>query len=119
MGNPFDRGYVGNRSFDRDEMGESEGRFGRRKDGRMSKDKRGGKDAGERKLFMKKQKCKFCVGKTPMIDYLDFQNLRRLTTERGKILPSRITGNCARHQRQLSRAIKRARQIGLMPFLAE
>jgi len=72
------------------------------------------------KLFMfRKLKCKFCLNKVKKIDYLEFQNLRKFTTERGKILPARITGSCAKHQRQLAKAIKRARHVGLMPYLAE
>jgi small subunit ribosomal protein S18 len=72
----------------------------------------------EKKVF-KKAKCKFCAEKVKSIDYLDFENLKKLITERGKILPSRITGTCAKHQRGVSKAIKRARQIGLMPYLAD
>jgi small subunit ribosomal protein S18 len=53
------------------------------------------------------------------IDYKDIKRLRNLITERGKIIPRRISGNCARHQRQLGTAIKRARNIALMPFTAE
>jgi len=53
------------------------------------------------------------------IDYKDVPKLRRYTTERGKILPRRISGNCAKHQRQLTLAIKRARNIALLPFTAE
>ncbi len=71
------------------------------------------------KLFFRKRVCKFCLNKIEKIDYLDYQNLRRFTTERGKIVPSRITGTCAWHQRRLAKAIKRARQAGLMPYLAE
>ena len=67
----------------------------------------------------KKGRCRFCLNKVKKIDYLDFQNLRRFTTERGKILPSRITNTCAKHQRQLAKVVKRARQIGFMPYLAD
>ena len=72
----------------------------------------------EKKIF-KKSKCRFCAEKVKEIDYLDYENLRKMVTERGKILPSRITGTCAKHQRGLAKAIKRARQIGLMPYLAD
>ncbi|MCK4462683.1 MAG: 30S ribosomal protein S18 [Candidatus Omnitrophica bacterium] len=71
------------------------------------------------KLFFRKKVCKFCLNKIKKIDYLDYQDLRRFITERGKIVPSRITGTCARHQRQLAKAIKRARQASLMPYVAE
>ena len=63
--------------------------------------------------------CQFCVEKVQHIDYKDVARLRRFTSERGKILPRRMTGNCAKHQRQLSEAIKRARAIALMPFSVE
>ena len=58
-------------------------------------------------------------GKTTNIDYKDVARLRRFTSERGKILPRRMTGTCAKHQRQLSTAIKRARTIALMPYVSE
>jgi small subunit ribosomal protein S18 len=63
--------------------------------------------------------CSFCVDKVEHIDYKDVAKLRRFTTERGKILPRRISGNCAKHQRQVTVAIKRARNIALLPFTAE
>lgn len=67
----------------------------------------------------KKRICNFCSDKIEQIDYKDVGRLRKYITERGKILPRRITGNCARHQRQLTTAIKRARQIALLPYTAE
>lgn len=63
--------------------------------------------------------CSFCVDKVEQIDYKDVAKLRRFITERGKILPRRISGNCAKHQRQVTVAIKRARNIALLPFTAE
>jgi ribosomal protein S18 len=63
--------------------------------------------------------CSFCVDKVEHIDYKDVAKLRRFVTERGKILPRRISGNCAKHQRQVTLAIKRARNIALLPFTAE
>jgi len=63
--------------------------------------------------------CSFCVDKVEHIDYKDVAKLRRFTTERGKILPRRISGNCAKHQRQVTIAIKRARNIALLPFTAD
>ena len=63
--------------------------------------------------------CQFCVEKVAYIDYKDVTRLRRFTSERGKILPRRMTGTCAKHQRQLSTAIKRARVIALMPYVSE
>ena len=67
----------------------------------------------------KKKVCVFCVDKVDHIDYKDTAKLRRYITERGKIVPRRISGNCAKHQRQLTIAVKRARQIALLPFVAE
>ena len=73
----------------------------------------------ERGRKPKKKICSFCVDKVTSIDYKDIVKLRRYTTERGKILPRRISGNCAKHQRQRTLAIKRARNIVLLPFTAE
>ena len=67
----------------------------------------------------KKKVCQFCVDKVTDIDYKDVAKLRRYVSERAKILPRRITGTCAKHQRQLTIAIKRARIIALLPFSAE
>lgn len=64
----------------------------------------------------RKKVCAFCVEKIPYVDYKEAGRLRRYLTERGKILPRRINGNCARHQRQLTRAIKRSRIMALLPF---
>jgi small subunit ribosomal protein S18 len=64
----------------------------------------------------RKKVCSFCVDKVEQIDYKDSGRLRRYITERGKILPRRITGNCAKHQRQLTVSIKRARYLALLPY---
>ena len=63
--------------------------------------------------------CQFCVDKVAFIDYKDIARLRRFLSERAKILPRRVTGTCARHQRDLTVAIKRARQIALLPFVSD
>ena len=63
--------------------------------------------------------CVFCADHIDQIDYKDVAKLRRFTTERGKILPRRISGTCAKHQRKLTTSIKRARAIALLPFTAE
>lgn len=73
---------------------------------------RGGRK-GRRKV------CQFCVDKIDSIDYKDVARLRRFMSERAKILPRRVTGTCARHQREMTVAIKRARQIALLPFVSE
>ena len=64
----------------------------------------------------RKKVCSFCVDKVDSIDYKELGRLRKYITERGKILPRRISGNCAKHQRQLSESIKRARAIALLPY---
>lgn len=78
----------------------------------MAKDQRRGRK-GRRKV------CSFCVDKIDHVDYKEVSRLRRYLSERGKILPRRINGNCARHQRQLTVAIKRARQVALLPYVVE
>ena len=67
----------------------------------------------------KRRVCSFCVDKIETVDYKEVGRLRKFITERGKILPRRISGNCARHQRQLTVAIKRARQIALLPYTSD
>lgn len=67
----------------------------------------------------RKRVCSFCIDKIESIDYKEGGKLRKYVTERGKILPRRISGNCAKHQRQLTTAIKRARHMALLPFTAE
>ncbi|HEX3043258.1 MAG TPA: 30S ribosomal protein S18 [Bacillota bacterium] len=81
------------------------------------RDSNGGKERGGRRP--KKKVCSFCVDKVQHIDYKETARIRKFITERGKILPRRISGNCAVHQRQLTIAIKRARQIALLPFTSE
>ena len=73
----------------------------------------------KRKRFRRKKVCTFCVDNVRDIDYKDAKILRGFITERGKIIPRRISGNCARHQRQLTTAMKRARNVALLPFTAE
>ena len=89
-----------------DTQGASEGREGEEKGARRGK------------KFFRKKVCRFFANKAK-IDYKDADGLKRFTTERGKILPRRITGTCAKHQREVALAIKRARAICLLPFVAE
>ena len=63
--------------------------------------------------------CAFCADKVEHIDYKDVYRLRKFTTERGKIMPRRMSGVCAKHQRELAVAIKRSRQVALMPYVAD
>jgi small subunit ribosomal protein S18 len=76
----------------------------------------GGPRRGKRQYFRKKKVCKFCVEKMDFIDYKRADILSQFVQERGKILPRRMTGVCSRHQRWLGEAIKRARNIALLPF---
>lgn len=70
-------------------------------------------------MLRKKRICRFCEDGTIYIDYKDEKRLQRFTTEQGKIIPRRTSGTCARHQRQLVIAIKRARELALIPYIAE
>ncbi|MGH7382789.1 MAG: 30S ribosomal protein S18 [Candidatus Methylomirabilales bacterium] len=72
-----------------------------------------------RKSYRRQKVCKFCVDKVEQVDYKDVRRLRSFVTERGRILPRRISGTCAPHQRQLTVAVKRARNIALLPFVAD
>lgn len=67
----------------------------------------------------KRKNCQFCVEKAKAIDFKESQKLRRFVTDRGKILPRRVSGNCAKHQRLLAVAIKRARELALLPYTGE
>lgn len=71
---------------------------------------------GGKRMFQKKKVCRFCEDASIPIDYKDAKALKPFITERGKIVPSRITGNCAKHQRVITTAIKRARVIAILPF---
>jgi len=83
--------------------------------------KRDPKKKGEKreKRPMRKKKCKFCLDRVTYIDYKDERRIRRFMTDRGKITPRRITGTCAKHQRMLAHAVKRARLIALVPYVRE
>ncbi|HHW14778.1 MAG TPA: 30S ribosomal protein S18 [Firmicutes bacterium] len=75
--------------------------------------------ARERGRKGKRKVCQFCVDKIASVDFKDTTRLRRYLTERGKILPRRISGNCAKHQRQVTVAIKRARHVALLPYVVD
>jgi len=77
------------------------------------RDKKGPPGSGRRKS------CQFCKDKVDVVDYKDVSGLRRAISEKGKIRSSRITGCCRRHQAQLAKAVKRAREIGLLPYVAD
>ena len=91
----------------------------------MADMKRGGRDFGDKegrgmRLRRARRKvCNFCADKIEHIDFKDLGKIRKFISERGKILPKRMSGNCARHQRELTIAIKRARHVALLPFSGE
>ncbi len=90
-----------------------------RREGRPDRGDRGGfAGRGRHKTFFKRKVCKFCIKKAT-IDWKDAGGLKRFTSERGKIMPRRITGTCAKHQRELARAIKRARSLALLPYVSK
>ena len=74
------------------------------------------KQAARKRGFARRKVCRFCADKNVAIDYKDPQTLKYFITDRGKIIPRRISGNCAKHQRKVGTAIKRSRMIALMPF---
>ena len=77
---------------------------------------RGGYDDAKGGRFMRKKVCRLCAERSPGIDYKDTERLVKFLTEKGKILPQRISGNCTKHQRMLARAVKRARHTSLIAF---
>ena len=86
----------------------------------MNRKGTGDKGTGNPRMRRAKKKvCSYCIDKVESIDYKEVGKLRKFISERGKILPRRISGNCAKHQRQLTMAIKRARHIALLPFTTE
>jgi small subunit ribosomal protein S18 len=93
----------------------------RRSGGRGKNDKKGAeKSQGQRRtLFRRRKVCKFCADKIDDINYKDVKLISPFVPERGKILPRRISGTCAMHQRKLQTAIKRARQIALIPYVTD
>ena len=80
---------------------------------------RGGKEQGKRYFFRRRKVCKFCADRIDYVDYKDVKLLSGFVPERGKVLPRRMFGTCAEHQRKLTLAIKRARNIALLPFAAD
>lgn len=82
---------------------------------REQRSERPGREGGRRR----RKVCQFCANKVKDIDYKDTAELRKKTSDRGKILPRRMTGTCAMHQRQLTLAIKRARHVALLPFTSD
>ncbi|MDP2921327.1 MAG: 30S ribosomal protein S18 [Candidatus Omnitrophota bacterium] len=91
----------------------------RRSDDKTKKKKLKTKRFDSKEKFFRKKSCRFCLDKTESIDYKDPMRLKRFVTEKGKIMPSRLTGNCAMHQRKIAVAVKRARYVALLPYVGE
>jgi small subunit ribosomal protein S18 len=87
-----------------------------KQDRNVGREDRGGSGGGFRRRPGRRKVCRFCADKESRIDYKDARGLGNYLTERGKIIPSRITGTCSRHQRALTTAIKRARTVALLPY---
>ena len=97
------------------------GRFGggggdRDRDDRGGRGDREGEEGGRGRGFGRRKVCRFCAEKAAKVDYKDQGQLKYFLTERGKIIPRRISGNCAKHQREVATAIKRARVLALLPY---
>jgi small subunit ribosomal protein S18 len=93
------------------------GRFGGGdRDDRGDRGDRGGEEGGRGRGFGRRKVCRFCAEKAAKVDYKDQGQLKYFLTERGKIIPRRISGNCAKHQRDVATAIKRARVLALLPY---
>jgi small subunit ribosomal protein S18 len=100
-------------------MAEFQSRSSERSSDSRGRDSRERPPDRKRRFQVRKKVCRFCVDKTPFIDYKDTKTLRFFVTERGKILPRRISRNCARHQREVTVAVQRCRNIALLPFSGE
>ena len=101
---------------------EKDSRFGGRGRGKDEKDKdkdKAGRRGGGGGFFRRRRVCKFCVEKIDFVSYKDVKLLTPFIPERGKIQPRRISGTCAKHQRALQTAIKRARQLALIPYVTD
>jgi small subunit ribosomal protein S18 len=93
------------------------GRGGDRDRGdRGDRDERGGDEGGGRRGFGRRKVCRFCADKNLKVDYKDQGQMKYFLTERGKIIPRRISGNCAKHQREVATAIKRGRMLAILPY---
>jgi small subunit ribosomal protein S18 len=95
-------------------MAEDRGGYGDRDRG--DRGDRDGDDRGGRGAFRRRKACRFCTEKDAVIDYRDSGNMKFFISERGKIVPRRISGNCAKHQREVAAAVKRSRSIALLPY---
>jgi small subunit ribosomal protein S18 len=87
----------------------------RRPDDKTKKPRTKTKKFDSKEKFFRKKSCRFCLDKTEVIDYKDAMRMKRFITEKGKIMPNRLTGNCAKHQRKIADAVKRARYMAILP----
>ncbi|HVI93834.1 MAG TPA: 30S ribosomal protein S18 [Anaeromyxobacter sp.] len=94
------------------------GRGGDRGDRGERDERGGGEEAGGRRGFGRRKVCRFCADKTLKVDYKDQGQMKYFLTERGKIIPRRISGNCAKHQREVATAVKRGRMLAILPYTA-
>jgi small subunit ribosomal protein S18 len=108
------RNFSNDRDFDADDDGPRQGPGGG--GGGGDRDRRGG---GGRGRMRRRKVCRFCLDKVDIIDFKDVKLLQNYIPERGKVLPRRISGSCAPHQRMLAEAIKRARNIALLPYTTD
>ena len=106
-GKSFGGGGGGGKSFGGGDRGD-----------RGDRDERGGEEGGRGRGFGRRKVCRFCADKALKVDYKDQQALKYFLTERGKIIPRRISGNCAKHQREVATAVKRARMLAILPYTA-
>ncbi len=126
MARPGDAGAKFGGGFGGGGFGGGGGGFGRgggrddRGGDRGGREDRGGDEMGGRgRGFGRRKVCRFCADKTLKVDYKDQGQLKYFLTERGKIIPRRISGNCALHQRQVATAIKRARMLAILPYTVQ
>ena len=120
MGGPKTGGFGGPRSGGFGGGGGGGGYGGRGGDrdrgDRGDRDERGGDEGGGRRGFGRRKVCRFCADKALKVDYKDQGQLKYFLTERGKIIPRRISGNCAKHQREVATAVKRGRMLAILPY---
>ena len=111
-------GYGGGKSFGGGGGGGGGGGYGGGGRGGDREERGEGGEEGRGRGFGRRKVCRFCADKALKVDYKDQQALKYFLTERGKIIPRRISGNCAKHQREIATAIKRARMLAILPYAA-
>jgi small subunit ribosomal protein S18 len=117
FGGPRSGGFGGGGGYGGGGGGGYGGRGGDRDRGdRGDREDRGGEEGGGRRGFGRRKVCRFCADKTLKVDYKDQGQMKYFLTERGKIIPRRISGNCAKHQREVATAIKRGRMLAILPY---